>query len=96
MGMNNTVAELYETYLSQQIEDKKRSAREFDRVFRKYIEPELGDRIADSITRGDVSRFVEEDRIRAGQGNADDGADRLSPSFDLLHVCTHQTRAYAR
>ncbi|TXG81804.1 MAG: DUF4102 domain-containing protein [Sphingomonadales bacterium] len=46
-----TVAELYETYLSQQIEGKKRSAREFDRVFRKYIEPELGDRLADSITR---------------------------------------------
>ena len=46
-----TVAELYETYLSQQIEGKKRSAREFDRVFRKYIEPELGDRLADSIIR---------------------------------------------
>lgn len=46
-----TVAELYETYLAQQIEGKKRSAREFDRVFRKYIEPEIGDRLADSINR---------------------------------------------
>ena len=46
-----TVAELYEIYLSQQIVGKKRSAREFDRVFRKYIEPELGDRLADSIIR---------------------------------------------
>src|SRR5690606_14603732 len=44
-----TVAELYEIYLSQQIEGKKRSAKEFDRVFRKYIEPELSDRRADSI-----------------------------------------------
>lgn len=62
-----TVAELYETYLSQQIEGKKRSAREFDRVFRKYIEPELGDRLADSITRGDVSRFVEKIAFERGK-----------------------------
>ena len=62
-----TVAELYETYLSQQIEGKKRSAREFDRVFRKHIEPELGDRLADSITRGDVSRFVEKIAFERGK-----------------------------
>ena len=62
-----TVAELYETYLSQQIEGKKRSAREFDRVFRKHIEPELGDRLADSITRGDVSRFVEKVAFERGK-----------------------------
>ena len=62
-----TVAELYETYLAQQIEGKKRSAREFDRVFRKYIEPELGDRLADSITRGDVSRFVEKIAFERGK-----------------------------
>jgi len=62
-----TVAELYETYLAQQIEGKKRSAREFDRVFRKYIEPEIGDRLADSITRSDVSRFVEKIAFERGK-----------------------------
>jgi len=61
-----TVAELYEIYLTQQIEGKKRSAKEFDRVFRKYIEPELGDRLADSITRTDVSRFVEKIAFERG------------------------------
>lgn len=62
-----TVAELYETYLAQQIEGKKRSAREFDRVFRKYIEPEIGDRLADSITRSDASRFVEKIAFERGK-----------------------------
>ncbi|MBC2650525.1 tyrosine-type recombinase/integrase [Novosphingobium aerophilum] len=62
-----TVAELYETYLAQQIVGKKRSANEFDRVFRKYIEPELGDRLADSITRSDVSRFVEKIAFERGK-----------------------------
>ena len=62
-----TVAELYETYLAQQIEGKKRSAREFDRVFRKYIEQEIGDRLADSITRSDVSRFVEKIAFERGK-----------------------------
>jgi integrase len=61
-----TVAELYETYLSQQIEGKKRSAKEFERVFRRYIEPELGHRIADSITRIDVSRFIEKVAFERG------------------------------
>ena len=61
------VAELYETYLAQQIVGKKRSANEFDRVFRKYIEPELGDRLADSITRSDVSRFVEKIAFERGK-----------------------------
>ncbi|OYX64933.1 MAG: integrase [Novosphingobium sp. 32-60-15] len=62
-----TVAELYEIYLTQQIEGKKRSAKEFDRVFRKYIEPEIGDRLADSITRTDVSRFVEKIAFERGK-----------------------------
>lgn len=62
-----TVAELYETYLAQQIEGKKRSAREFDRVFRKYIKPEIGDRLANSITRSDVSRFVEKIAFERGK-----------------------------
>lgn len=62
-----TIAELYKIYLSQQIEGKKRSAKEFDRVFRIYIEPELGDRLADAITRSDVSRFVEKIAFERGK-----------------------------
>lgn len=62
-----TIANLYEIYLLQQIQGKKRSAKEFDRVFKKYIKPELGDRLADSITRGDVSRFVEKIAFERGK-----------------------------
>jgi integrase len=54
-----TINQLYEVYLEKEVIGKKRSAREFERVFRKYIEPEIGDRIADTLTRGDVTRFVE-------------------------------------
>ncbi|MFM2410376.1 MAG: hypothetical protein RL481_1204 [Pseudomonadota bacterium] len=54
-----TIRSLFEVYLEKEVIGKKRSAREFERVFRKYIEPELGDRIADTLTRGDVTRFVE-------------------------------------
>lgn len=61
-----TVSELFEVYLSNEVVGKKRSAKEFDRVFRRYIQPELGDRIADTLTRGDVTRFIEKIAFERG------------------------------
>lgn len=62
-----TVSELYRVYLANEVIGKKRSAGEFERVFQKYIEPELGDRIADTLTRGDVTRFVEKIAYERGK-----------------------------
>ena len=62
-----TVSELYKVYLANEVIGKKRSASEFERVFQKYIEPELGDRIADTLTRGDVTRFVEKIAYERGK-----------------------------
>lgn len=61
-----TIAELFETYLKNEVIGKKRSAREIERVFRKHVLPELGDRIADTVTRGDVTRFIE--KMAFGRG----------------------------
>lgn len=54
-----TLRELVEQYLAQEVRGKKRSAREIERTFERYILPVLGDRLADSITRGDVTKLVE-------------------------------------
>ena len=61
-----TIGELFETYLTNEVIGKKRTAREIERVFRKYILPEMGDRIADTVTRGDVTRFIE--KMAFGRG----------------------------
>lgn len=36
-----------------------RSAGEVERIFDRYILPEIGDRIADAVTRTDVTRFID-------------------------------------
>lgn len=36
-----------------------RSIGEVERIFERYILPELGDRMADTVTRGDVTRFID-------------------------------------
>lgn len=62
-----TINQLYEVYLEKEVVGKKRSAREFERVFRMYIGPQLGDRIADTLTRADVTRFVEHVAFERGK-----------------------------
>lgn len=62
-----TISQLFETYLVTEVVGKKRSAREIERVFRKYIIPHIGDRIADTVTRGDVSRFIEKMAFERGR-----------------------------
>lgn len=42
-----------------------RSAAEIDRILTGYILPELGDRMADTVTRGDVTRLVDDIARRA-------------------------------
>jgi integrase len=55
----NTVAALIETYLASEVRGKLRSAREIERILNAYIIPVIGDRLADSITRGDVTALVD-------------------------------------
>jgi integrase len=54
-----TVKALWEQYRDQEVRGKKRTAREIERTFDRYIIPKIGDRLADSITRGDVTALVE-------------------------------------
>src|SRR5690606_21616937 len=37
-----------------------RSAGELERILRTYVLPKLGDRLADTVTRGDVTELVDE------------------------------------
>lgn len=62
-----TINQSYEVYLEKEVIGKKRSAREFERVFRMYIGPQLGDRIADTLTRADVTRLVEHVAFERGK-----------------------------
>jgi len=55
----STIAELFEVYFNNVVLGKKRSAREMERIFRTHIIPRIGHRIADTITRGDVTNLVE-------------------------------------
>jgi integrase len=54
-----TVSELAEVYLANEVRGKKRSAAEIERSFNVYILPEIGNRLADTITRRDVSELNE-------------------------------------
>lgn len=54
-----TVRELVEVYLANEVRGKKRSATEIERSFNVYILPEIGNRLADTITRRDVSELNE-------------------------------------
>ena len=54
-----TVSELFEVYLANEVIGRKRTAREIERTFRYYIIPAIGDRMADTVTRGDVTRLIE-------------------------------------
>lgn len=53
-----TVRALFENYKAAKA-DKLRSIAEVERVFNVYVLPEIGDRLADSVTRGDITRLVD-------------------------------------
>lgn len=58
-GGAGTVRAMIETYLASEVRGKKRSAREIERILTGYVTPVIGDRLADAITRADVSRLVD-------------------------------------
>lgn len=53
----NTVAAMFEDYRAAKAD--RRSVAEIERIFRKYVLPEIGGRLADSITRADITRLVD-------------------------------------
>lgn len=59
-GTPNTVRALVETYLAAEVRGKKRSAREIERILAGYVVPVIGDRLADSISRADVTRLIDD------------------------------------
>ncbi len=52
-----TIAALMPQYL--QSKEHLRSYREIERIAKKYILPALGDRIADAVTRGEITEFID-------------------------------------
>ena len=56
-----TIRGLLPAYLAAKAE--RRSVREMKRVMENYVLPELGDRLADAVTRADVTRLI--DKIAA-------------------------------
>lgn len=54
-----TVKTMVETYLASEVRGRKRSAGEIERILTNYVVPEIGDRLADSISRADVTRLVD-------------------------------------
>jgi integrase len=53
----STVEALFNDYRAAKA--GRRSIREIERIFRKYVIPEFGGRLADSITRADITRLVD-------------------------------------
>jgi integrase len=58
-GPANSVRAMVETYLAAEVRGKKRSAREVERILVRYVLPVIGDRLADSITRADVTKLID-------------------------------------
>ena len=52
-----TISNLWPEYIATKA--THRSAHEITRIFERYILPVLGDRMADTVTRGDVTRFID-------------------------------------
>jgi integrase len=59
-GGVQTVRKMAESYLAAEVRDKKRSAREIERILTGYVVPAIGDRLADSITRADVTQLIDD------------------------------------
>lgn len=52
-----TLADLLPSYIKAKA--GLRSIKESERIFNRYILPKLGDRMADTVTRGDVTRLID-------------------------------------
>lgn len=54
---SGTVRALFDDYKKAKL--GKRSITEIERIFDKYVLPEIGDRLADSVNRADVTRLID-------------------------------------
>jgi hypothetical protein len=61
-----TVKALFEEYIKAKA--NLRSIAEIERIFDKYVLPEIGGRLADSVTRADITRLI--DGIGADNGES--------------------------
>ncbi len=59
-----TIRALFDDY--KKAKANKRSIAEVERIFNKYVLPEIGDRLADSVNRADVTRLI--DGVATGGG----------------------------
>lgn len=51
---------LWTQYIERAVRGHKRSASEIERIGKKFLVPRFGDRMADSITRGEITSLVED------------------------------------
>lgn len=56
-GGKGTIRALFVDY--KKAKAGKRSIGEIERIFERYVLPEIGDRLADSVTRADVTRLID-------------------------------------
>ena len=66
-GDDGRLAGLVEIYLQREVRGRKRTAAEIERTFKKDILPELGERLADTITTADVTKLVDKRQWRKGK-----------------------------
>jgi integrase len=52
-----TIGSLWPSF--RQAKSQLRSIKEIERIFERYILPELGDRIADAVTRHEITQFID-------------------------------------
>lgn len=52
-----TIEKLWPDY--EKTKSNHKSLREIRRIFNRYIIPHMGDRFADAVTRGDITRFID-------------------------------------
>lgn len=57
MAGAETIKSLWPAYRSAK--SSLRSIKETERIFNRHILPEFGDRVADKVTRGDITRFID-------------------------------------
>lgn len=58
---------LWNQYIERAVRGQKRSASEIERIGNKFLLPRFGDRMADSITRGEITALVEDVTYRNPQ-----------------------------
>ena len=79
--IRGSVRAMFNDYMAAAVREKKRSEKEIERLFAKLILPEIGDRLADAMTRGDVTRLVDKIAIERGAVTARHCRSQLSAFY---------------